>query len=243
MKKRGFTLLELLVVMTVIAILVSLLLPSLSRAKSAAHRIHCSNNLRQFGLASQMYWNDNENNCFRYIRGFDLKSKIYWFGRLEHGAEGERDFDPVSGALYIYFQGRGVEICPSLKYSLADFKLKARGAAHGYGYNLHFSTPLNRPSIKISNIRNPSSTVLFADSAQVNTFQHPASVDNPMLEEFYYVSTNTAESTVHFRHHEKANALFCDGHVELQLPSIGSIDHRLPPHRLGRLNPELLRVH
>ena len=187
MNKHGFTLLELMVVIAIIALIASLLFPLLSVAKSAAHRIQCTNNLRQFGLASQMYWNDNEDDCFRYIRGFDLIGKNYWFGRLEHGAEGVRGFDATYGALYNYFQGRGVEICPSLKYSLAEFKLKARGAAHGYGYNIHLSTPLNRPSIKISNLNNPATTVLFADSAQVNTFQPPASVENPMLEEFYYV--------------------------------------------------------
>jgi len=238
----AFTLIELLIVIAIIAIVAAMLLPALARSKATAQRIKCVSNLHQLGLATQMYWSDNAENCFRYTSGMTNGGQLFWFGWMEgtQAAEGERQFDPTTGALWPYLEGRGVELCPSLNYALGQLKLKAKGAAYGYGYNLQLSTTPSKPPMPVAKISCTSDTVLLADAAQVNTFQAPASPENPMLEEFYYISTNRTEATAHFRHAQKASVVFADGHVAMEKMEASSLDQNLPKQFVGRLRVEIV---
>jgi len=242
---HAFTLIELLVVIAIIAILAALLLPALRGSKQAAQRVQCASGLRQLGLAAQMYLDEHDGETFAYLLYETNGGKVYWFGWIEDGAEGERAFDAKQGPLYEYVNGLGVEICPALDYASGHFKLKARGAAYGFGYNLHLASTNGLPPLNVSRVRDPSSMTLFADAAQINDFQPPASPENPMLEEWYYVDAADGSASypnAHFRHQQRANVVFLDGHVGRESPAAGTLDERIPSERVGRLRSEILKL-
>ena len=237
---EAFTLVELLVVIAIIGILGAMLLPALARGKAAAKTARCIGNLRQLGVAAHFYWDDNGGKCFPYGGVATNAGRLYWFGWVGQGAEGQREFDAAPGVLFAYLQGKGVELCPAFDRSAAQFKFKATTPTYGYGYNLYLSAPIAAPAVPISRIPNPAGLALFADAAQVNTWQAPATPANPMLEEWYYVDASSNQPNGHFRHTQKANVVFCDGHVGGERPVPGSLDPRMPRQFVGRLRTEIL---
>lgn len=72
-RNKAFTLIELLVVIAVIALLLAILIPTLRKAKEAAMRLRCSSRLKQWGMAIQMYTNDNDHKLMR--------TGLYWGSR------------------------------------------------------------------------------------------------------------------------------------------------------------------
>ena len=235
--KSAFTLVELLVVLAIVAVLAALAVPVYQSVQLSSSQVVAVSALRQLGMAGQGYLADH-NNVYWPFRADTAEGVTFWFG-YETAAdlnlpEGTRTIDYDHGALGPYSGGlHDVHPDPQFLRMGAAFKPKFKDGYFPYGYN-DLLAGTSYLAIPLFNHR-----VVFATSAQVNTFQSPASPGHPMLEEFYMVDNFNV--TTSFRYHGQALCTFADGSTGFLPPQPNTTDLRMPDSGVAQLPVEFLQ--
>jgi len=184
---KEFTLIELLVVIAIIAILASLLLPALGKAKEKGRSIMCSKNLGSLGQCELMYADDN--NGYIMNKAAEADTNQGWYHSYRSA------FPAYYGCKIGWFTMKSPDLitnCPS--------RDEGYGAAAGlyvdYGFNGEMSHK------KISGLKNPVQKVMFMDSFKYFNMVNPALV--------WYWQT----AAIPLVHGSGANVVFADGHVK-----------------------------
>jgi prepilin-type N-terminal cleavage/methylation domain-containing protein/prepilin-type processing-associated H-X9-DG protein len=228
-KHRGFTLVELLVVIGVIALLISMLLPALNRARQSAAALKCASNMRQIGVAMRMYANDNQDSI-PYAHMQDATGKLpdtTWDEAIDKyvGGRGDNVSMPTSKVL----------ACPSDPIRRTSGEMRSYSMTHGEhpyepmgpttGTGIHWYRNAagvlsggqvggRHHPLKFSKVRKSTGVLLLIERPQ----------DGNNLG---WVQCSTSESprrqhpdNVNFFTHasKKWNWLFVDGHVEFLAP-------------------------
>jgi prepilin-type processing-associated H-X9-DG protein len=212
---RSFTLIEVLMVITIMTILLSLLLPTLNQARATAKRISCLSNLHQMGIAVNTYVQD-------YNDSYPISYYFAQEGITTYAYSWDLTTIMVSGQITkvipgLLWNGRGTEKiqqCPA-------FEGNANWQADPYtGYNYNTSyighgeyEAIIAPS-RMSVVGHPSHTALFGDGQWIGGANKMmrAPWPNPGDETF----NGRWAGTQGYRHSGKTNVAFCDGHSESQ---------------------------
>ena len=214
-RHKGFTLVELLVVVSIIALLISMLLPALKKARDAAASVSCMSNLRQVGGGVGIYLSDHDG-VFPIPPALSFPTQIQLYYSIHQSAIND-------------YEQKTVFRCPSLskdELGLYGIQNGMSGTYLGEAYkltnaysltqvtyrNFYQITPVIPPERvnKITSISRPAD-VVFAFDGRGSFWTSQTEINDHIL----------------FRHtNGTANALFMDGHVTGNYTSIGTADIR-----------------
>jgi prepilin-type N-terminal cleavage/methylation domain-containing protein/prepilin-type processing-associated H-X9-DG protein len=198
--RAGFSLVELLVVIGIVALLIALLLPALNAAKQAAKGAVCLSNLRGIANAEAIYENDNKGQMTSQLIGAN--------------GGGLYPFPTTGAALYL----SKATSCPSI-YDYVDMGvLTDGGLTGGAGYGGNVCLPIGT---KAATIHDPAEVVEFADVIAVTSSGFDFASNPGILDPFYLSAGGpipTANAPLapsfHGRHAgASGSVLWCDGHA------------------------------
>ncbi|MDD5596994.1 MAG: prepilin-type N-terminal cleavage/methylation domain-containing protein [Victivallaceae bacterium] len=206
-----FTLIELLVVIAVIAILVALLLPALSKAKLTSQKIVCSNSLKQVGIGAFIYTNDysgylpNSGDC--HVPGADTyKTQIL----MALGKE-----PSIFNCEHGMFQCAGQQLKSCGSTAFGD-----NGFYGGYGWNYRYlCVDIASPSThyQLFKIEKPSETIMAGDTSDY----YAGGIRAYRVFYIYdWAAAGEGTYTVSNRHSGAGNYLWCDGHVDARFRNV-----------------------